>query len=99
LGLPSATVRGNSDAEAVAEEGVARARAVRLAELLALEAVGRAEADRAKAADDGLAARLEAARRDRDTAASARTGSAVYAVAGHVHERGHGGGQLPGEDR
>ena len=62
-----------------AEEGVARARAARLAELLALEAVSRAEADRAQAAADGLAARLDAARRDRDTAASARTGSAVSA--------------------
>jgi pyruvate/2-oxoglutarate dehydrogenase complex dihydrolipoamide acyltransferase (E2) component len=42
--------------------------------------VSRAEADRAQAAADGHAARLDAAWRDRDTAASARTGSAVSAT-------------------
>jgi len=58
-----------------AEAGAARARADRLEGLLKVEAVSRAEVERARAAATALEARLRAARQDLGSATAARTGS------------------------
>lgn len=58
-----------------AEAGATRARADRLEALLKVEAVSRAEVERARAAATALEARLRAARQDLDAATAARTGS------------------------
>lgn len=57
-----------------AEATAARARATRLEGLLKLEAVSRAEVERAQAAAQALEARLRAARQDLGSATAARTG-------------------------
>ena len=62
-------------AELAAELGAAEARLGRLRELLAVEAASRREVEEAEARVRGLAARLEAARRERAAAAALRGGA------------------------
>jgi RND family efflux transporter MFP subunit len=57
-----------------AEAAAARARAIRLEGLLKVEAVSRAEVERAQASAQALEARLRAARQDLGSATAARTG-------------------------
>jgi membrane fusion protein, heavy metal efflux system len=64
-------------ADLEAETGAARGRVQRLEDLLKVEAVSKAEVERARAAAAGLEARLSAARSDLGAARAARTGGST----------------------
>lgn len=81
-------------AEIEAEQKAAQARLARLRDLVAVEAASRRELEEAQARVAALAARLEAAQKERDTVAAVRGGSAAGAesfrvaspIAGRVAE-------------